>query len=152
MPTAMLSEHFSLAEFTQSQTAARRGLGNTPNVDELLNLKRLAGVMERVREICGGNEVTITSGYRGAALNKHVGGSLTSAHMHGLACDFIIPGFGDPHAVCLAIEPHLKELEIDQLILEMPPNGWVHLGLSAAPPRCECLTLTFGGGYTAGIG
>jgi len=139
MPSAMLSRHFSVAEFTYSQTAARRGLTNMPDLDEFKNLERLAAVMERVREICGNNEVTITSGYRCTALNKAVGGSLTSAHIHGLACDFIIPGFGSPYDVCKALEPHLKELEIDQLIWEY--GDWCHLGLRLTDPRCQCLTV-----------
>jgi hypothetical protein len=136
----MLSAHFTVAEFTQSQVASRRGLDNTPNIDALRNLKRLATVMEKVREICGGHAVTITSGYRGPAVNKAVGGSLTSAHLVGLAVDFIIPGFGSPHDVCKAIEPHLKELEIDQLIWEY--GDWCHLGLRVADPRCQCLTIS----------
>ena len=35
MPTTMLSEHFSLAEFTYSQTASREGLDNTPTAGSL---------------------------------------------------------------------------------------------------------------------
>ena len=43
-----LSEHFTLAELTNSETAARNGWDNTPNADELANLKRLAEFLEEV--------------------------------------------------------------------------------------------------------
>ena len=46
--------------------------------------------------------------------------------MSGLACDFIVPLFGDPYDVCKAIEPCMAELMVDQLIWEY--EDWVHLG------------------------
>ena len=35
MPTEQLSPHFTLAEFTYSQTASRMGLDNTPTPEAL---------------------------------------------------------------------------------------------------------------------
>ena len=147
MPIAvtMLSPHFTLAEFTYSQTAARMGLPNQPGPTELANLQRLARIMEQVRLYCGSNPVTITSGYRSPPVNAACGGSSTSAHMSGLAADFIIPAHGDPHTVCKTIEPRMKELGIDQLIYEY--GDWVHLGLAAEgmEARCQCLTIDSSG-------
>ena len=114
MPTIMLSQHFSLAEFTYSETASRCGLDNTPTEEAYRGLDRLAGVMEEVRKICGNNPVTITSGYRSPEVNAEVGGSENSAHMSGLAADFIIPCAGDPLEVCQMIEPYLDVLGIDR--------------------------------------
>jgi hypothetical protein len=145
MPTTMLSEHFSLAEFTYSETAARQGLDNTPTPQAYSGLERLAEVMEEVRRICGNKPVTITSGYRGPQVNAAVGGSTNSAHMVGLACDFIVPGAGDPLAICKLIEPHMDALGIDQLIWEF--GDWVHLGLATneGEHRCQCLTINNAG-------
>lgn len=143
MPTIKLSEHFTLQEMTYSQTAAREGLNNTPDLKALSNLKLLAGVMEEVRKICGDNPVTVTSGYRSPEVNAATGGSSTSAHMSGLACDFIIPGFDDPLEICRAIEPYMETLKIDQLIHEY--NDWVHLGLTEGEPRNQCLTINNSG-------
>lgn len=143
MPTAMLSEHFSYAEMIYSQTAARMGLDNEPNAESYAHLELLADIMEKVRSICGDNPVTITSGYRSPEVNKACGGSSTSAHMSGLAADFIIPGCGDPLTVCELIEPHMKKLQIDQLIWEY--GDWVHLGLCIGVPRCQCLTINSNG-------
>jgi hypothetical protein len=145
MPTVMLTENFSLQEMTYSETASREGLSNRPDRYAVANLVRLAEVMEQVRSLCGDNPVTVTSGYRSPEVNAAIGGSSTSAHMSGLACDFIIPGFGDPIDVCRAIEPCLLDLGIDQLINEYPEDGWVHLGLAEDEPRHECLTITTGG-------
>ena len=141
MPSAMLSPHFSLAEFTLSQTAARLGLSNQPDMEAYVHLQKLAAVMEVVRSLCGDVPVTITSGYRAPAVNKACGGASNSAHMSGLACDFIVPQFGDPLKICQTIEPHMQRLGIDQLIYEF--GDWVHLGLCvrADDPRCQCLTI-----------
>jgi zinc D-Ala-D-Ala carboxypeptidase len=139
MPTTQLSPHFTLAEFTYSETAARQGIPNQPDAAAMENLYRTADVMEKVRTICGNLPVTITSGYRGPQLNKAIGGATNSAHMYGLGADFIVPSFGDPLAVCKAIEPHLQELGIDQLIWEY--SDWTHLGLSSGAPRYQCLTI-----------
>ena len=146
MPSVMLSQHFSLAEFTYSETAARAGLDNTPTEEAYINLQRLAVIMEEVRSLCGEHPVTITSGYRSAAVNALVGGSTNSAHISGLACDFIIPVCGTPLDVCLLIEPYMDVLGIDQLIHEY--GDWIHLGLSAGEPRYQCLTMTTAGTTT----
>ena len=148
MPTQQLSPHFTLQEFVYSQTASRMGLDNTPTTEAYVHLQRLAATMEKVRTICGSNPVTITSGYRSPAVNTACGGSETSAHMSGLAADFVIYGFGTPHEICLKLQSYLKELEIDQLIWEY--GDWVHLGLIAKPtePRYQCLTIDNSGTKT----
>jgi hypothetical protein len=138
-----LAPHFTLEEFTRSATAEAERLDNTPTPEALANLERLAAVMERVRLYLGERPITITSGYRGPQLNAAVGGVANSAHCLGLACDFVCPDFGSPLAICRALEPHMAELGIDQLIYEF--GAWVHLGLSAGPPRHMALTIGNGG-------
>lgn len=136
-----LTPHFTLEEFTDSQTAARKGIDNVPPVGSpaRANLKRLAEVMEEVRAILHHKPVLISSGYRNPEVNAAVGGSKSSVHMSGLACDFSCPGFGTPLAICKALEPHMRLLGIDQLIHEY--GTWVHLGLSGKAPRHQCLTI-----------
>jgi hypothetical protein len=135
-----LTKNFTLEEFTDSQTAARKGLRNVPmdHSQERKNLQRTAETMEKVRTILG-HPILISSGYRSPKVNVAVGGSKTSAHMSGLACDFSCPGFGTPRAICKTLEPHMKELGIDQLIHEY--DTWVHLGLSAGEPRHMAMTI-----------
>jgi hypothetical protein len=133
-----LSEHFSLDEFTRSSTAMRLGLDNTPGIVQLANLRRLAVAMEQVRQILGGRFVHVDSAYRSVAVNKAVGGQEDSAHVEGLACDFVCPEFGTPEQIALAIQK-AGTVIFDQLILEY---GWVHLGLAqqGMPPRLMTLT------------
>lgn len=137
-----LSPHFTLAEFTASNTATAQGIDNTPDeiiVDRLIDL---ADMMEKIRTICGSNPVTITSGYRCPELNSAIGGASNSAHLYGCACDFVIPAFGSVLDVCHAIEPHLALLGVDQLIYENA--SWIHIGRAIPPstmPRLQCLTI-----------
>jgi hypothetical protein len=108
-----------------SEVAARLGLDNTPGPTVTGNLKLVAASMEKIRTLLCDMSIVVHSGYRSAEVNQAVGGVVTSAHCHGLACDFVCPAFGTPAEVALAI---LKsEIEYDQLILEY---GWVHVGLA----------------------
>jgi zinc D-Ala-D-Ala carboxypeptidase len=131
-----ISEHFTLEELSFSEAAARLGLDNTPGPVVITNLGLVAAVMEGIRTLLGDGPV-VHSGYRSAEVNQAVGGVATSAHCHGLACDFVCPGFGTPAEVALAV---LKSgIEYDQLILEY---GWVHVGLAqdGKQPRRQALT------------
>jgi zinc D-Ala-D-Ala carboxypeptidase len=136
-----LTPHFTLEEFTDSQTAARKGINNVPPVGspERRNLQRTAEVMERVRTILGDKPILISSGYRSPAVNAAVGGSKSSAHMSALAIDFSCPGFGTPLAICRKLHPEMKDLGVDQLIHEF--GTWVHLGLTGGAARHMALTI-----------
>lgn len=136
-----LTEHFTLEEFTDSQTAARKGLNNVPALGspERANLTRTAETMEKVRALLGDKPILISSGYRSPQVNAAVGGSKSSAHMSGLAVDFSCPGFGTPKAICKKLEPHMKALGVDQLIHEY--DTWVHLGLTQGAPRHMAMTI-----------
>ena len=107
--------NFWLSELLHSEAATRLGLDNWPDAASLGNLRNLAGPgIQRVRDLLG-VPVIISSGYRGPALNRHIGGSTTSQHMQGLAIDFTAPAFGTPRKVC-------------QRIMEQVAEGrfWVH--------------------------
>lgn len=123
----LLSPHFTLAEFTASDTAQRHGIDNTPPQQVVEELKRTAILMEQVRTLLN-NPITITSGYRCSALNKLVGSRSTSAHIGGLACDFKASVYGDPLKVCQAIER--SDIKFGKLILEFytpDGGGWTHI-------------------------
>lgn len=149
-----LSPHFALSELTASQTATRLGLRNEPSSLIIANLTRLALLLEQVRTLLGGKPIVVSSGYRSQAVNRAVGGAASSAHVDGLAADFICPGYGTPQQICRAIVD--SPLRFDQVIYE---GTWVHL---AAPknantpaPRRDVLTAVFSGGggvrYIKGI-
>ena len=135
-----LSTNFTLAEFTKSQTATRKGLDNTPGAEHLENAKALfSNVVQKVRDNFG--VTVINSGYRGPALNAAVGGSATSQHCRGEAVDIECPGTPN-YDVALWIE---QNLDFDQLILEfytpgIPDSGWVHVSYKSAGNRKQSLT------------
>lgn len=144
LPAGYLTPHFTLGELTASQTAAARGIDNTPDAAELAELKKTAELLEAIRDGLGGHPLIISSGFRCDELNSAVGGATNSAHRWGGAADFTVPAYGSPLEVCRALEPHLGEFQIDQLIHEN--NAWVHVGRagSGVAPRCQCLTIADG--------
>ena len=144
----MLSEHFSLDEFTASQEATRHSINNTPSEKVVENLRMLAALLEQVRELLGGHSIHISSGYRSLMLNRHIGSSDTSAHIRGWAADFTCPSFGTPIAVAKKIAE--SNLKFDQLIFE---GTWVHISCDPQNRR-QLLTARFKDGhtyYTTGI-
>ena len=144
-----LSNHFTLAEFTTSQTAARLGLDNTPPEDVIEALKRTATGLEMVRTLLQA-PIHINSGFRCAALNAAVGGARNSMHMRGLAADILCPQFGTPLEVCRAIVA--AKVQTDQVIHEF--GKWCHVSFAApgAKPRGELLTIASAlRGYETGL-
>ena len=134
-----LSPHFTLAEFTTSQTAIRRGVDNTP---DQLAINAMVALCERVLEplrLYLGRPIVITSGYRRPALNALIGGSTKSQHCQGEAADLIVPG-RSVHEVVATIRK--LKLPFDQLIDEFSADGagWVHVSHSPdSPQRGEVL-------------
>lgn len=148
-----ITEHFNLSELVHSNTAKKRGINNDPPLWVEKNLREACEKLwEPAREILG-HPMKISSGYRSEALNKAIGGSMTSAHTYGLAIDFTSP-YGSTTEVVklLAKELKAKGIPWDQMILEYPnsPNGgWVHLGYKSrdGKQRGQTLVINKGTGY-----
>lgn len=149
-----LTPHFTLEEFEYSSTALARGIDNripnrpsattrspgsssaandSKNDEEaksspiLANIQNLCEVvLEPLREQVN-EPVIISSGYRCPQLNRAVGGSPTSQHMTGEACDI---HHSDPQKLrdWFAI---LQRGEFDQLIWERSSprstHYWIHV-------------------------
>lgn len=91
MTNVQLSPHFKLSEFTKSSTATARHIDNTPNDEQVKNLKALCeNVLEPLRQHFNG-PIVIGSGFRCPKLNKAVGGVANSQHQTGEAADIHIP-------------------------------------------------------------
>ena len=135
-----ITEHFSLQEAENSDTAKRLGINNSIPEALMANLKRMCNVLESVRSLFD-KPIMISSFYRGPELNSKVGGSKTSAHMDCRACDFTIKGVDTDDAF-----NNIKSsgIEFDQLILESSSKGstWIHIGIhkDGAEPRRMVMT------------
>ena len=135
-----LSENFSLSELTESQTAERKGIDNTPSTEHQENLKKLCeNVLQPIRAhfSC---VVSVSSGYRSPVLSAAIGSKSTSQHARGEAADFEIFGVSNKE---LADWIHYNT-NYDQLILEYwnesdPNSGWVHCSYSESNNRRQYL-------------
>jgi hypothetical protein len=151
-----LTEHFSLDEFTASQTATRQGIKNTPSPAVVENLRMLATLLEQIRTLLGSHSIHISSGYRSLMLNRYIGSNDTSAHIRGYAADFTCPAFGKPIEVAKKIAE--SNLKFDQIICEgvsqsKPEGVWIHISCNPTNRR-DILTATFTNGkviYTKGL-
>jgi zinc D-Ala-D-Ala carboxypeptidase len=154
-----LSPNFTLAEFVQSQTAARDEIDNSLPDNLLPNAIRTATGLEEVRAIAlNSNQVLISSAYRCEALEKSMcwGSFLTWCRLRNLApndanwakyfatkdhpkaqaADILCPTFGPPVRVMAAIAK--SGITYDQLILEFPGSksgGWVHVSFRDEPRK-----------------
>jgi uncharacterized protein YcbK (DUF882 family) len=87
-----LSENFTLDELTKSQEAIRLGIPNEASDEHITNLILLCkNILQPVRNHFK-IPVSISSGYRSAALCEAIGSSATSQHTKGQAADFEIFG------------------------------------------------------------
>ena len=137
----MISKHISYKESVYSTTALRRNIENKPNEEQLANMKLIGEkIFEPLREYVGG-PIKINSFFRGADLNKAIGGSTRSQHCKGQAMD-IDDTFG--YKTNAQMYSFIKEnLDFDQMIWEFGnddnPN-WVHVSyVSPEKNRQVCL-------------
>lgn len=77
-----ISKNFKLSEFLKNYSG-------TPTTAQIINIAHLALIMQRIRDALS-EPITITSGLRSAEHNKQVGGSPSSHHLSGSACDFTV--------------------------------------------------------------
>lgn len=134
------SPHFTLEELTHSDAALRMGVDNTPSAEVIANLQRLSTtLLEPARAAVG--PIETSSGYRCPALNAALKGSLTSAHMRGLAHDGTSMVKSNVDYMNWWVRS--SGLPFDQVIYEF--GGWVHVGASpeGVTPRRQPLMIFF---------
>ena len=146
-----LSEHFDMAEFTASDTAARRGIDNTLPDSMLPTAHATAQMMERVRTDLGGFPIILTSGYRCPALNAAIGSTSTSDHIKAMAVDIRCPAFGCAFDVAryLAGGRRMEELGIGQIIYEF--DSWVHISIRMPDKLINRILTINAAGTQAGV-
>lgn len=98
-------------------------------------------LMEGVRTVCGDLPISVHSMFRCWPLNTHIGGSTSSQHPKGEACDFHVVGLSLRSAFD---KIRASELKWGQLLLEGHTGGddfsWIHISLGAPwrdPTKCQ---------------
>lgn len=134
-----LSKNFTLKELTASNTAKARGIVNEPDAKQLAALQLLVEkVLQPLREGID-KPIKVSSGLRVPALNKAIGGSVTSQHCKGEAADIQMSG----KTGNAKLFNYIKEnLVFDQMIWEFGTQenpDWVHVSYSAKGNRGEIL-------------
>ena len=131
-----LSTHFTLDELTHTD---HRELDNTPNEQELTNLKRLAEFLETVKSVLGGKPIMVNSAFRSKMVNDAVGSKDTSQHRVGCAADLRVPGMTPDEVVKAVIA---SGVGYDQVIREF--DRWTHISIPNAAngtPRRQALII-----------
>lgn len=143
MNEIQLSPHFKLSEFENSPARAR-GINNKVPENLIPSLRTLCTeVLEPLRAIVKEPNI-ISSGYRCSQLNAAVGGSKTSQHMKGEACDIHLSDMKKLRKWF----SHLMDGQFDQLIMERstPTSShyWIHVSCKPDPTknRHQVLYLT----------
>jgi hypothetical protein len=132
----LLTPHFTLEELTVTN---HRSLDNTPNSSEINNLKRLAEMLEEVKDLLDGKPIMVNSAFRSKAVNDAVGSKDTSQHRVGCAADIRVPSL-TPDQVVKAIIG--SPIAFDQIIREF--DSWTHISVPNAPsgtPRKQALII-----------
>jgi uncharacterized protein YcbK (DUF882 family) len=141
-----LTKNFTLEELILSDYAVRHDIHNMPGLEAHSNLLNLCKfILQPLRDYLQ-TPIVITSGYRGFALNKAIGGSTSSQHMVGQAADFNVPGMTVPKVI-----ETIKYLDLpyDQVIDEFsnsPSGGWVHVSYGPKDRRQHLLARKRAGG------
>jgi putative chitinase len=116
-----LTLHFTLEELTFTD---HREFDNTPNEQELENLKRLSLFLEEVKKLLGGKAIMVNSAFRSAEVNRAVKSTDKSQHRLGCACDFRVPNMTPDEVVQAIIN---SDLQYDQVIREF--DRWTHVSI-----------------------
>ena len=136
-----LSEHMTLGELIKTKT----GIDNVPNEEQVKNLKRLCGWLEKLRKRWndlygeGDDPIIINSGFRSPEVNKAVGGATLSNHLTGCAVDIRCIGIEQAlrYAAILLDISELNKEDFDELIIERSKLGnyWIHFAVRAMENR-----------------
>lgn len=132
-----ISEHITYEEAVKSQTATRKGIVNTPNDEQLQNMKIVAEACFEPIRAWYGKPLIVSSFFRCEALNKAIGGVKTSEHCEGKAIDI---DTGNKEENKKIFEWAKANLKFNQLINEYD-FSWVHISFDLGKNKNQTLTI-----------
>lgn len=140
-----LTNNFTLEELYRSSTADRLKLDNFPSPVVQQNLRKLAEqILQPIRDAYK-HPITVTSGYRSAAVNKAVGGAKTSQHLTGCAADIKCQHTSKAYLFRLILRMIREgKITVGQLIWEYgnaDEPSWIHVSLPTATKKNQVLYL-----------
>lgn len=139
----MLAPNFPIAEFEFSQTALLHGIDNQMPRELVVRARDLAReVLQPLRDYIA-SPLAVSSGYRSQELERRLKGMAAdwesnSQHTKGEAADL-----RPPHGwtnVDLAQAVIALGLPFDQMIVELPNSGWLHVSHRSGNNRREVRT------------
>lgn len=130
-----ISENFNLSEFTNSKTADKKKIDNTPGPSVRANIYTLVNeILQPIRSEFG-KSIKVNSGFRSKDLNKVVGGSATSQHLTGSAADITTYDSNDDLFRLILQMIDDGDIVVGQLIWEFGNENypsWIHISLPNA--------------------
>ena len=134
----ILSNNFALKEFTESVTAIRNSVDNSPTSEHIRNIQLLVKfVLQPLREALN-KPIKVTSGYRSESLNKLIGGSKRSQHCKGQASDIQFKVGGVMNNKIIWDKVIELGLPFDQMINEFE-YSWIHISYNEEHNRKSLL-------------
>ena len=139
---AKLSEHFTLGEFTKSNSHPE--VYNIPSHEAIANMKRLCQWLEVLRKRYNA-PIIINSGYRSPQLNRKIGGVANSNHLTGCAVDIRVSGMEQliRYAAILLDYAEESHQDFDELLIEKNRYGaiWLHFAVRPSGNRRKILFI-----------
>lgn len=137
-------KYFTLQELIRSNVAAKKKIDNTPSFEVVDHLRELTKMILEPMRAAYGKAITVSSGYRCAALNAAVGGENTSAHLRGDAADLQA---ADMTGFKKFVRQWLisQRIKFDQCIIERSgKTEWIHISIysSTGSQRGQVFNLT----------
>lgn len=135
-----ISSNFNMSEFVVTNT----GLDNVPSEDAQAWIVALVQeILQPFRNEIG--SIVVTSGYRSPEVNTRIGGSPTSQHMKGQACDFYPMNISRKDAFLKLFN---STYPIKQCILYAPDQGnFIHVSIDPKRPAKREFLIKLSGSF-----
>jgi hypothetical protein len=134
-----ISKHITMIEATHSNYAIAHNIKNEPDIKVIASMQHVAQTVFEPLRGHFGVPIKINSFYRSPALNRAIGGAMTSQHVTGCAIDLDATG---PVTNKMLFDHIRKNLPFDQLIAEGGTDenpDWVHVSLTQGKNRYQIL-------------